>query len=117
MKVDMSVQYSLAMPPAPRVVADRFFALSDVARLHILEMLHRDRCVSELQRLLDIEQSRLSFHLKVLKNAQLVVARRAGRSTYYGINPETLDQMAEFTLSAKPGRRPLTCTLACCHPL
>ena len=50
-----------------------FHALSDETRLAILEMLRDgERCVCELQTELDAAQSRLSFHLRVLKEAGLV---------------------------------------------
>ena len=40
---------------------------------------------------LDAAQSRLSFHLKVLKDADLVIDRREGRWMYYTLNPDTLE--------------------------
>src|SRR5690606_12082014 len=50
-----------------------FHALSDATRLSILEMLRDgERCVCELQFDLDAAQSRLSFHLRVLREAGLV---------------------------------------------
>ena len=40
-------------------------------------------------------QSRLSFHLKTLKDAGLVTDRKQGRWVYYALNPEALDGVAE----------------------
>jgi ArsR family transcriptional regulator len=51
-----------------------------------------ERCVCELQDELDIAQSRLSFHLKVLKDAGLVADRKDGRWSYYTIRPEALEE-------------------------
>src|SRR5206468_8829175 len=49
-----------------------FHALSDETRLEIVRLLsHGERCVCELQDVLDAAQSRLSFHLKTLKDAGL----------------------------------------------
>jgi ArsR family transcriptional regulator, arsenate/arsenite/antimonite-responsive transcriptional repressor len=77
-----------------------FHALSDETRLSILERLRRgERCVCELTDALDAAQSRLSFHLRVLKEAGLVTDRRAGRWMYYTINPETLADVAELAQS------------------
>jgi DNA-binding transcriptional ArsR family regulator len=46
-----------------------FHALSDETRLAVIEMLRDgERCVCDLQAALDAAQSRLSFHLKVLKD-------------------------------------------------
>src|ERR687883_221073 len=69
--------------------AQLFHALSDETRLGVLEMLRDgERCVCELQDELDAAQSRLSFHLRVLKDAGLVVDRREGRWSYYSIVPD-----------------------------
>jgi ArsR family transcriptional regulator len=52
---------------------------------------------------LDAAQSRLSFHLKVLKAADLITDRREGRWMYYTLNPETLAEVAELIQAlAKP---------------
>jgi ArsR family transcriptional regulator len=79
------------------VAAARLFqALSDETRLQILERLRAgERCVCELTDALDAAQSRLSFHLKVLKEAGLVSDRREGRWMYYTLNPDTLEEMAD----------------------
>src|SRR5688500_11127288 len=67
--------------------AQLFHALSDETRLGIVERLSRgERCVCELTDALDAAQSRLSFHLKVLKSAGLVSDRREGRWAYYSLN-------------------------------
>jgi ArsR family transcriptional regulator len=82
-----------------------FHALSDETRLQILTRLRAgERCVCELTDALDAAQSRLSFHLKVLKDAGLVSDRREGRWMYYTMNPETLGEMASLveSLAAAP---------------
>ena len=53
-----------------------------------------ERCVCELTDALDAGQSRLSFHLKALKDAGLVLDRRDGRWVYYRLNQEKVDQVA-----------------------
>lgn len=74
-----------------------FHALSDGTRLSILQRLRLgERCVCELTDALDAAQSRLSFHLKVLRDADLVTDRREGRWMYYTLNPETLNEVAEL---------------------
>ncbi len=74
-----------------------FHALSDETRLSILERLRRgERCVCELTDALDAAQSRLSFHLRVLKEAGLVTDRREGRWMYYMLNAEKLADVAEL---------------------
>jgi|SRR5439155_20920676 len=73
-----------------------FHALSDGTRLSILQRLRfGEQCVCNLTDALDAAQSRLSFHLKVLKDAGLVTDRREGRWMYYTMNPEALAEIAD----------------------
>jgi ArsR family transcriptional regulator len=82
--------------PATGQLARVFHALSDETRLSILQRLRLgERCVCDLTDALDAAQSRLSFHLKVLKEAGLVTDRREGRWMYYTLNPESLKDVAE----------------------
>jgi len=99
--------------------AQRFHALSDETRLAILEMLQDgERCVCDLQSELDAAQSRLSFHLKVLREAGLVTDRKEGRWSYYTIVPESLASMHDFIVGMRPslrlGRRQLPVNARCC---
>src|SRR5215216_793390 len=84
----------LAPTPLDTDRATRLFhALSDRTRLSILRRLRLgERCVCDLTDALDAAQSRLSFHLKVLKEAGLVTDRREGRWAYYTLVPEALGQ-------------------------
>ena len=81
-----------------------FHALSDGTRLAILQRLRfGEQCVCNLTDALDAAQSRLSFHLKVLKDAGLVTDHREGRWMYYTMNPEALGEVAEMVdLLASP---------------
>ena len=82
-----------------------FHALSDATRLGIIEMLNDgERCVCELQEELDAAQSRLSFHLRVLKDAGLVTDRREGRWMYYAIVPDALAEVHDLSVSMQPRR-------------
>ena len=86
-----------------------FHALSDATRLSILEMLRGgERCVCELQGELDAAQSRLSFHLRVLKEAGLIADRREGRWSYYRIVPETLTEVHDHAVAMRPTKRSLS---------
>jgi ArsR family transcriptional regulator len=72
-----------------------FHALSDGTRLSILQRLRfSERCVCDLTDALDAAQSRLSFHLRVLKDAGLVTDRREGRWMYYTLNRHSLGEVA-----------------------
>ena len=82
-----------------------FHALSDDTRLAILEMLRQgERCVCELQDGLGAAQSRLSFHLRVLKDAGLVTDRREGRWSYYRVAPDVLAEVHDLAVAFQPDR-------------
>ena len=66
--------------------AKLFQALSDARRLRIIDLLRGgERCVCDLQADLQCAQSLLSFHLKALRDAGLVLSRKDGRWAYYGL--------------------------------
>jgi ArsR family transcriptional regulator len=74
-----------------------FHALSDQTRLSILQRLRLgERCVCDLTDALDAGQSRLSFHLKVLKEAGLISDRREGRWMYYRLNTDALAEVVDL---------------------
>ena len=95
-----------------------FHALSDETRLAVLDMLRGgERCVCDLQDALDAAQSRLSFHLKVLKEAGLVQDRREGRWAYYSLVPETLGaahDVVRILATEGRSRRQLKVFDSCC---
>lgn len=110
---------STLAPPASRHRAARLFhALSDETRLAVLEMLRGgERCVCDLQDALGAAQSRLSFHLRVLKDAGLVSDRREGRWSYYALVPAALSEVHDLAagLGAAPvGRSRLSLPVRCC---
>jgi ArsR family transcriptional regulator, arsenate/arsenite/antimonite-responsive transcriptional repressor len=95
-----------------------FHALSDSTRLEILEMLRGgEQCVCDLQDGLDAAQSRLSFHLKVLKDAGLVEDRREGRWSYYQIVPHALAEVHDLAVAMQPrkGALPVLRAGSCCR--
>lgn len=96
-----------------------FHALSDGTRLGILEMLRSgERCVCDLQADLDAAQSRLSFHLKVLKQAGLVTDRKEGRWSYYTLVPDAFaeahDLVRALATEQSAGRNQLKVFGRCC---
>lgn len=96
---------STTRPDLRRAVA-LFHALSDETRLFALDLLRRgERCVCELQDELGVAQSRLSFHLKVLRDAGLVEDRKEGRWSYYAIVPDALDEAHDLVVHFLPKMR------------
>jgi DNA-binding transcriptional ArsR family regulator len=77
--------------------ADRFGALADATRRHLLERLaSADRSVSELTSGLDMSHAAVSQHLRVLREAGLVVARKEGRHRYYQLRPAGLTELRDW---------------------
>ena len=74
-----------------------FHALSDETRLRIIEQLQEgEQCVCDMTDAFKTGQSRLSFHLKVLKDAGLVNDRPEGRWVYYSLNEEAVANLQDF---------------------
>lgn len=68
-------------------IINGFHALSDPLRIKVLELLRdQELCVCELCEHFGVSQSKLSFHLKTLKEAGLVRSRQEGRWIYYSLN-------------------------------
>lgn len=86
-------------------------ALSDPIRLRVLDILAAGRagaccspldpenpggvCSCDLQPLLGLQPSRLSYHLRELKAAGLIAERKKGRWIYYSPAPGALQAFAE----------------------
>lgn len=69
-------------------------ALAEPIRLQVIEALgDGERCVCELTEQLGLAQSKLSFHLRVLKEAGLLADRQSGRWVYYQLRPEAIEQL------------------------
>jgi DNA-binding transcriptional ArsR family regulator len=71
--------------------------LAEPTRLTILELLAEGpRPVGELAAQLPITRSAVSQHLKVLKEAGLVMDRQAGTRRFYQLNPEGIEEVREY---------------------
>jgi ArsR family transcriptional regulator, arsenate/arsenite/antimonite-responsive transcriptional repressor len=98
---------SSTLPDLTRT-ARLFHALADETRLGIMRQLSRgERCVCELTDVLDAAQSRLSFHLKTMKDAGVLESRKQGRWMYYQINPEALDAITAVVGELTPEDPPV----------
>lgn len=92
-----------------------FHALSDETRLALIDQLSAgERCVCELTDAMKAGQSRLSFHLKVLKDAGLLLDRREGRWMYYAINPDAIEALEELVESLKRSAKSAARSGRCC---
>ncbi len=96
------------------IIKGQFRALADENRLKILDLLRGgERCVCELTDALDVGQSLLSHHLRVLKDAGLVTDRRDGRWAYYALDGAAFEQLQSF-VGAVPTTRLSLNVAKCC---
>ena len=85
--------------------ASRLKVLADETRLAVLELLmDGPQHVGELNETLEIEQSLLSHHLKVLRDAGLVESEREGKQVLY-----------RLAQPVKGNRKRRSIDLGCCH--
>lgn len=81
-------------------------ALADETRFRIVELLMEgERCVCDLMEELQAAQSRLSFHLRTLKDAGLVKDRREGRWNYYSLDAKAFEDLEALVQQVKSGDR------------
>lgn len=94
------------------MVVAGFKALSDPLRLRVVEMLRaQELCVCDLCDRLDVAQSKLSFHLKALKEANLIKSRQQGRWIYYRLNLAQLVELEQYLAEFR--RSPMLPARAC----
>jgi ArsR family transcriptional regulator len=92
-----------------------FQALSDETRLAVvLRLRDGEHCVCQLMDQVDAAQSRLSFHLKVLRDAGIVDCRREGRWAYYWLRPDTFEEVQEALKGLAPSRAGRLAAARCC---
>ncbi|KQC04123.1 MAG: hypothetical protein APR54_08980 [Candidatus Cloacimonas sp. SDB] len=72
--------------------AEFFKILSDPTRLGIVNLLlqHNYLCVNALTRRLNVTQSAVSQHLRILRQIGLVKTERKANFIHYSINPDIL---------------------------
>ncbi|MBD1318936.1 helix-turn-helix transcriptional regulator [Gordonia hankookensis] len=97
--------------PLYEIKANLFKALAHPARIRVLEVLSANgdpTAVSELLTITEIEPTRLSQHLAVLKRHHVVAAQRVGNSVFYELaHPEIAELLviARTFLAATLGAR------------
>lgn len=86
-----------------KALAKIFKALGDETRLEIIRMLAgKERCVCAFLGAFNMTQPAISNHLRVLREAGVVVDSREGRWIFYRLNPEAfraIEQIAGLSLS------------------
>jgi ArsR family transcriptional regulator len=81
-------------------------ALADSTRLRIIALLEKNELsVNELQEITHMGQSRISTHLGLLQDAELVQSRREGKRTFYRLNQDSESTAREFITVAVRGAK------------
>jgi len=88
-------------------------ALAQEARLTVFRLLvasgDEGKCAGEIAEELGILKPTLSFHLKELSHAQLIVAERFGRRIRYRANNPAIRQLMGYLMEECCGGRPELC--------
>lgn len=84
-------------------VAELFKVLSDDTRSKLIYALgQRELCVREMAELMDLSLPAVSHHLRILRELDLVSARRAGKEVFYSLrNREIVGLIAAAVVSAR----------------
>ncbi|MGO5029812.1 ArsR/SmtB family transcription factor [Candidatus Agathobaculum pullicola] len=91
-----------------------FKAFCDVNRLQILELLRSgEKCACVLLENMQISQSTLSYHMKILCDSGIVVGRTEGKWTHYAISDQGSEKakelLAELTHKSTCSQTDCTC--------
>jgi len=84
----MNSTYASRLPDGWDRFSRFFFALGDTTRQQILLIFDpgEEICVNEIARLFKLSRPAISHHLKVLRNAELLVSQKRGKEVYYRVN-------------------------------
>ncbi|MDP9395068.1 MAG: helix-turn-helix domain-containing protein [Actinomycetota bacterium] len=81
--------------PAVQLDEERLRVAAEPVRAAILRALAAEQmCTCHLVELLEVRQTNVSNHLRVLREAGLVEAEPVGRYTYYRLRPDALHALA-----------------------
>lgn len=75
--------------------ADKFKALADSKRLKLMNELCNSGqvCVCDLVDIMEMPQSKLSYHLKILMDAGLITREQKGTWNYYALNQNQVNHL------------------------
>ncbi|WP_455684240.1 ArsR/SmtB family transcription factor [Thomasclavelia sp.] len=81
-----------------------FKAFCDPNRLEILNILKTgEHCACKLLEILDVSQSTLSHHMKLLADAQIVTVRKDGKWSHYSLSKEGIQDAIEYLQQLQKG--------------
>lgn len=104
------------MESTHQVHAKVFKALCDPKRLAVLELLRGgEKCACVLLEQLELTQSGLSYHMKILCESGIVESRQEGKWTHYCLSPSGRDRAVQLLtrLTTPDAEQDAACS---CHP-
>ena len=100
MEVDTSYYFNNSRVMESNTAVEALAALAQGSRLQVYRLLVQagpgGLAASELAQRLGIPANTLSFHLKTLSHADLILARQEGRFIYYSANYEQMNGLLGF---------------------
>ncbi|NOZ09692.1 MAG: helix-turn-helix transcriptional regulator [Gammaproteobacteria bacterium] len=100
----MNSEYAKTLPPTWDKFARFFAALGDTYRQQIVLIFepNEELCVNEIARMFSLSRPAISHHLKVLRDAEVLVCEKRGKEVYYRVNypycADVLRSVHEFVL-------------------
>lgn len=83
-----------------------FRAVGDPTRRQILDMLkEKDLTAGEIADVFAISKPSISYHLELLKNADLVFADKRGQYVYYSLNTSVLDEVISWLMDLNESKK------------
>ncbi|MFZ3579609.1 metalloregulator ArsR/SmtB family transcription factor [Virgibacillus sp. DJP39] len=73
----------------------KFKALADKKRLQIINLLTKngEMCVCDIEPMINMTQSKLSYHLKILLKASIILKETRGTWSYYSLNKQEISHL------------------------
>ncbi|WP_414713583.1 ArsR/SmtB family transcription factor [Schnuerera sp.] len=94
MAILKEIKESLYKEEVMNQLAQIFKALADPTRLKIIYVLSKSSlCVCDIANLLDMTQSAISHHLRLLRNLRLVKFKKEGKTVIYSLDDEHVLQL------------------------
>lgn len=104
----MHSEYAKSLPDEWSQFARFFAALGDTCRQQILLIFEpgEELCVNQIAGMFSLSRPAISHHLKVLREAGLLLCEKRGKEVYYRINypycARVLEQVHRFVLARSP---------------
>ncbi len=93
----MKIEFTKSLPDGWERFSQFFFALGDRTRQKIMLLFepNEEICVNEIVRIFSLSRPAISHHLKVLRNAGLLLSEKRGKEVYYRVHHDHCAKVLE----------------------